>query len=72
MPIAEGMIDWEETQMAYDVIVHHADGECSTEGTHEHRDLAMWQAIELAKQLDARREWVHVAGFIVRGRKVTG
>ena len=54
----------------HEVIVHHADGECSTEGSFQYRDTAMWHAIRLAENLDARREWIQVCGFIVRGRKV--
>ncbi len=57
--------------MRHDVIVHHADGECSTEGSFEYRDVAMWHAIRLAENLDARREWVMVCGHIVKGRKVS-
>jgi len=58
-----------ENNMPYNVIVHTADGECSTEGSFDHRDTAMWYAIRLAENLDAKREWVYVCGFIVKGKK---
>lgn len=57
--------------MGHTVIVHHADGECSTEGTHQYRDSAMWHAINLAENLERGKEWVMVLGLIVQGRKIS-
>jgi hypothetical protein len=50
------------------VIVHHADGECSTEGEFEHRDMAVLAATLIAEKLD-KREFVTVLGYTFQGKR---
>jgi hypothetical protein len=53
--------------MKHDIIVHHLDGECSTEGSFEHRDMAILAATKIAETLDSR-ESVSVCGYTMRGK----
>jgi hypothetical protein len=51
------------------VIIHHADGECSTEGQYDTKHEAIVAAEVIAKQLYKGREYAFTCGYIMPGQR---
>ncbi len=51
------------------VIVHHWDGECSTEGQYETKQEAILAAERIAKTLIKGIEYVRTCGYVMPGQR---